>query len=102
MPKVNKKAADKVRKMYHTDKKGVTHIGVQKKNETPWEARLRHVERTGGKDRYFKNEKEYTDWRKKNTPIIKRKGGSVSYGNSPSGGVRGYSKKYPGMGGDDE
>ena len=32
----------------------------------------------------------------------KRYGGSVSYGNSPSGGVKGYSKNYPGMGGDDE
>ena len=32
----------------------------------------------------------------------KRYGGSVSYGNSPSGGVRGYSKKYPGIGGDYE
>ena len=58
--KVNKEAVKELKEKYFTDDSGITHLGKPKKGETAWEAHIRH---SGGKSKYFKNEKEYKKFR---------------------------------------
>ena len=104
--KKKQKELDRIKREYKTDKKGVTHIGARVK-ETPYQAYKRNAESKNAKK--IMSKKEYAKFRKttkyitpkerKKSKKQKRYGGSVSYNSSS---VTGYSKKYSGMGGEDE
>lgn len=54
--------ANEMREKYYTDPEtGITHIGKQREDETPWKA---HLRLSGGKSKYFQDEAEYNEFRK--------------------------------------